>query len=75
MGIAMQEQIVAIADWLRLVQAEYNEMPGLNLTKAQVQRLWGIDESTCDAVLQTLETKRFLKRTERNVYVRANDRN
>jgi hypothetical protein len=75
MGIAMQEQIVAIADWLRLVQAEYNEMPGLNLTKAQVQRLWGIDESTCDAVLQTLETKRFLKRTERNVYVRASDRN
>jgi DNA-binding IclR family transcriptional regulator len=71
----MQLQIAQIADWLRLVQAEYDEMPGLNLTKPQVQRLWGIDESTCDAVLETLQAERFLRRTERNAYVRASDRN
>jgi hypothetical protein len=71
----MQMQIVHIADWLRLVQAEYDEMPGLNLTKPQVRRLWGIDESTCDAVLETLEAAQFLRRTERNAYVRASDRN
>src|SRR4029079_17659823 len=33
----------SIADWLTLVQAEYREIPGLRLTKPQVQRLWNLD--------------------------------
>ena len=61
-------------DWLRLVQAEYQEMPGLNLTKPQVQRLWGFDEVTCSEVLGTLEDERFLKRTPRNAYILAGER-
>jgi DNA-binding GntR family transcriptional regulator len=60
-------------DWLRLVQAEYEEMPGLNLTKPQVQRLWGIDEVTCNEVLGTLEAERFLKRTPRDGYILADE--
>ena len=63
-----------VTDWLRLVQAEYQEMPGLNLTKPQVQRLWGFDEVTCKEVLGTLEAERFLKRTARDGYVLARER-
>lgn len=38
----MPEQAI-LQDWLNIVRAEYLEIPGLNLTKAQMQRLWGFD--------------------------------
>jgi hypothetical protein len=60
-----------VADWLQLVQAEYREMPGLHLTKPQIRRLWGLDTVTCDALLDVLETTRFLRRTSRDGYVLA----
>jgi DNA-binding IclR family transcriptional regulator len=63
-----------LTDWLRLVQAEYQEMPGLNLTTPQVQRLWGFDAVTCKEVLGTLEAERFLKRTPHDRYVLARER-
>jgi DNA-binding IclR family transcriptional regulator len=59
-----------VADWIQLVRAEYLESPGLQLTKAEVQRLWGLDPSTCDAVLDALEQAQFLRRTHTNRYVR-----
>lgn len=60
-------------DWLRLVRAEYEEMPGMNLTKPQVKRLWGFDDRTCTEVLAALEAEHFLKRTEDDGYVLADD--
>jgi hypothetical protein len=63
-----------VTDCLHRVQAEYEEMPGLNLTKPQVQRLWGFDEMTCAEVLDALEAEHFLKRTDRDLYVLAGDR-
>lgn len=62
-----------ITDWLQLVRAEYLEMPGLHLTKPQVQKLWGLDSTTCDAVLRTLIDKRFLRRANDGGYIRAYD--
>ena len=59
------------AAWLQIVRGEYLEIPGLNLTRGQVQRLWGLDETTCDAVLTALVDARFLKRTAADAYVRA----
>ena len=61
------DQATAV-DWVHLVQAEFLEMPGLHLTKAQVRRLWGLDEEMCDAVLGQLMATHFLKRTARDVY-------
>jgi len=46
-------------------------MPGLHLTKPQVQRLWGLDEATCDVVLATLEDEKFLRRTSEDAYARV----
>jgi hypothetical protein len=56
--------------WKQLIKAEYNEVPGLRLTKPQVQRLWGLDSVTCDALLVALEGDHFLRRTRKDSYVR-----
>lgn len=58
-------------DLLQVIQAEYLEIPGLHLTRAQVQRLWGLDPDTCDAMLSTLVDTHFLRRTPRDAYVLA----
>jgi hypothetical protein len=52
-----------------LIRAEYREMPGLSLTKPQMQRLWGLDARTCETVVSALESEKFLKRSA-NAYVR-----
>ncbi len=44
-------------------------MPGLRLTKAQAQRLWGLDPGTCEHVLQALKQTRFLAETRDGSYV------
>jgi DNA-binding IclR family transcriptional regulator len=51
------------------VRAEYMAMPGLNLTKRQFCRLWGLDRDTCDRVLEVLEATGFLQRTDEGGYV------
>jgi hypothetical protein len=61
----------SIAEWLRLIRSEYLEIPGLNLNRSQVQRLWGLDATTCNALLQALVDVRFLRRTHAGLYVRA----
>ena len=60
-----------VADWLQLIRAEYLEIPGLQLTKPQARRLWGLDAVTCDAVLAALVDVSFLRRTNAGAYVRA----
>jgi hypothetical protein len=60
-----------VADWLQLVRAEYLEIPGLHLTRDQVRRLWGLDELTCDALLEALVEEGFLRRTRTGAYIRA----
>jgi Fic family protein len=52
------------------VRSEYEEMPGLNLTMKQAQRLWGADRQTCESVFSALLESRFLKRTKGR-FVRA----
>lgn len=58
-------------DWLQIVRGEFQEIPGLLLTKQQVQRLWGLDAATCDLLLSELLRGRFLKRTSSGMYARA----
>jgi hypothetical protein len=60
-----------LRDWLRIIRAEYCEIPGLHLTKPQVQRLWGLDTATCDELLEVLVDVRFLKRTDKGAYARV----
>jgi hypothetical protein len=52
------------------IRAEYREMPGLTLTPAQAQRLWGLDRGSCDTLLTDLVTTGFLARTFDGAFVR-----
>jgi hypothetical protein len=54
---------------IRQVRAEFLEMPGLCLTRAQAQRLWSLDPPTCEALLNSLIDSRFLRRTARGLFV------
>ena len=56
---------------LQRVQGEYIEMPGLRLTSAQAQRLWGLDRAACDELLSTLVDAKFLFRTRDGAFVRS----
>jgi hypothetical protein len=58
-------------DWVELMRAEYLELPGLALSKAQARRLWGLDAATCDLLLDEMVNTRFLKKTREDLYVRV----
>jgi hypothetical protein len=55
---------------IRRIRGEFNEMPGLRLTVAQAQRLWGLDPAACDTVLSALIDVGFLIRSRDGAYVR-----
>jgi hypothetical protein len=67
----MAAQHQAINDVLQRVQGEYIEMPGLRLTPAQAQRLWGLDRAACDALLGALVDAKFLFRTRDGAFMRS----
>lgn len=58
---------------LRRIRGEYLEMPGLRLTRAQAQRLWGLDEHTCTHLLESLTRDRFLVRRHDGSYGRLTE--
>ena len=45
---------------LERIYGEFLEMPGLRLTCQQAQRLWGLDEQSCLALLEFLVEAKFL---------------
>lgn len=60
-----------IDDVLQRIQGEFVEMPGLRLTAAQAQRLWGLDRDVCDALLGALIDAKFLSQTRDGAFVRT----
>jgi DNA-binding IclR family transcriptional regulator len=62
---------LTVHDWMQIVKAEFAEMPGLQLTAAQMQRLWGLDMRTLDTVLSTLVRTGFLVRRPTGTYGRS----
>ena len=54
---------------VRQIRAEFLEMPGLCLTIAQAQRLWSLESRRCEALLKSLIDSRFLRRTDRGLFV------
>jgi len=55
------------------IRAEYLEMPGMQLTPAQVQRLSGVDISVCRLVLDDLVRAQFLHMQPNGSYARSTD--
>jgi hypothetical protein len=56
---------------LRAMRREYNEMPGLHLTRRQAERLWDLGPALCDALLGNLVAIGFLRRIAPDAFVRA----
>jgi len=56
------------------IRAEFLEMPGMRLTAAQIERLCGIEQTTCRAVLEALVDAKFL-RASSGTYTRVTDGN
>ena len=59
-----------IDEVLQRIQGEYVEMPGLRLTAAQAQRLWGLERDICNALLGALVDAKFLSQTRDGSFVR-----
>jgi hypothetical protein len=60
-----------IDDVLQRIQGEYIEMPGLRLTAAQAQRLWGLERAVCDELLGALVDARFLSQTRDGAFIKT----
>jgi len=63
-SLASREQLV------RRIRNEFEEMPGLCLTFAQAQLLFGLDPGCCERVLCGLLQSGFLIRTRTGLYGR-----
>jgi hypothetical protein len=57
------------SQWLQHIRAEYREMPGLSLSKVQMQKMWGLDSLVCDALVDSLVAVPVLRRTAAGAYV------
>ena len=59
-----------IEDIVMRIEGEFLQTPGLKLTVPEAQRRFGIDEITCEAVLDALVDSGVLFRTRDRVYGR-----
>jgi hypothetical protein len=58
---------------LHRICSEFAEMPGLQLTSKQAQRLWALEERICAELLTLLVEANFLRRIGPDKYARAAD--
>jgi hypothetical protein len=60
-------------DTRALIRMEYHELPALNLTFWQAQRLWNLSEEHCERALQSLVREKFLTLTRSGTFVRRRE--
>jgi hypothetical protein len=53
------------------IRGEFLEMPGLRLTPQQASRLWAVDHTTSERLLDRLAASGFLARTREGAYLRS----
>lgn len=67
----MRSTHTKVTEWLQIIRGEYAEIPDLALTRAEMRRMWALDEITCDALLDALVQAQFLRLSRGNRYVRC----
>jgi hypothetical protein len=55
------------------VRNEFLEMPGLRLTVRQAARLWGLEPSACERVIEVLVQSAFLRWTPGGMVTRIDE--
>ena len=53
------------------VRKEFLEMPGLRLTIRQAARLWGLEPTACEHVIEVLVRSEFLRRVPDGMITRV----
>jgi hypothetical protein len=53
------------------VRNEFLEMPGLRLTIRQAARLWGLEPTACEHVIEVLVRSEFLRRVPDGMITRV----
>ena len=66
----MVGSVGSVRETLDRIQGEYQQLPGLRLTFAQAQRLWGMDRDVCRALLAALVDARYLALDSDGTFVR-----
>ena len=56
------------------IRGEFNEMPGMKLTREQICRLWHLERHEAERVIQSLTTSGFLRRDEAVAPIRSRRR-
>jgi hypothetical protein len=69
-NIAAMTTTHRIGDLVMRIEGEFLETPGLMLTVADAQRRFGLDEITCEAILDALVDSAVLFKTRDRVYGR-----
>jgi hypothetical protein len=57
-----------VSGLLHRIVSEYEALPGLVLTVAQIQRIWSLTPAECAAVVDALTEARVLRRTASGSY-------
>jgi hypothetical protein len=63
-----------LQEWLQLIRAEFDELPDLRLTHAEVEERWAIDATIAEALLSALVSVGFLRRSDQGMYMRVKRR-
>jgi hypothetical protein len=61
---------MALEQLMQRIRLEYDELPGLRLTRWQAQRLWRLDPNECEIVLMSLVRSTFLTEARDGTFVR-----
>ena len=71
----MNDLSISVSDELpvRQIYGEFLEMPGLQLTCKQAQRLFGLNEWECAVALDALVGYKFLERRPDGIFRRVTD--
>ena len=70
MAVVFGALVPQIADIVRVIDAEYEAMPGMRLTDAQIRRLWNLSDDDCELVLDQMCRAGRLVRDETGRYLR-----
>jgi hypothetical protein len=60
MNIAGDYRLIALRD---RIHKEFQELPGLHVTRWQAARLWGLEIAECDLLIKSLLAARILRET------------
>lgn len=73
MAVVFGALVPQVAEIVRLIEAEFREMPGMRLSDAQIRRLWNLPDEVREIVLDEMCRTGALLRDESGRYFGRHD--